>query len=78
MKENYRMIARTGDIVLMPNGSLGIINHWGIVEFGHVKEVRVYPFTNWIHRIFLTLTGKIWFYNEQIDKLKPIHLAPRP
>lgn len=78
MQESYQMAARTGDIVQMPNGTVGIINHWGIVAAGHCKEVRVYPFTNWLHRLYLTLTTKIWFYDQQINNLKPLFLAPRP
>lgn len=78
MQESYQMIARTGDIVLMPNGTVGIVNHWDIVAGGHCKEVRVYPFTNWLHRLYLTLTTKIWFYDEQINSLKPLFLAPLP
>ena len=75
MREGYQMNVSTGDIVLLPCGTLGIVNHWDIVEAGHCKEVRVYPLTNWLHRLFLTLTKKIWFYDEQINNLTPVILA---
>lgn len=77
MKESYQMAARTGDVVRMPNGTIGIINHEDIIACGNCKEVRVYPFTNWLYRLFLTLTNKIWFYDREINTLTPIHLAPR-
>ena len=70
------MTTSIGDIVLMPNSTIGIVNHWDIVCGGNVKEVRIYPFTHWLHRLFLTLTGKIWFYDKQINNLRVIHKAP--
>ena len=75
MKESYQMTVRAGDIVLMPNGTIGIVNHWDITNGGNTKEVRVYPFTNLFHKLVLTLTGKIWFYDQQINNLQPVHLA---
>lgn len=78
MTEEYRLVAHTGDVVQMLNGVIGIINDWGIFHGGHIKLVHVHPFTNWLHRLFLVLTGKLWFGEEQINKLKPLCLAPRP
>jgi hypothetical protein len=75
MKEKYQMTAKNGDIVLMPSGVVGVINHWDIVMGGNCKEVRVYPLTNWLHRLILTLTSRTWFYDDEINHLKPLILA---
>lgn len=73
MQESYQMTADVGDIVLMPNDTVGVVTHRDIIMGGNCKEVQVYPFTNWLHRLFLTLTTRTWFYDHDINKLKPIH-----
>jgi hypothetical protein len=71
-EREYRMAVQTGDIVKMPNGTVGVVNFWDITGGGHCKEVRVYPFTNWFHRLFLVLFCKDWFYDSDINKLQLI------
>lgn len=73
MQESYHITVDTGDIVLMPNGTVGVVTYWDITMGEICKEVRVYPFTNCLHRLFLTLTHRTWFYDRDINKLKPIH-----
>jgi hypothetical protein len=68
----YRMEVRQGDIVLMPNGTVGIVTGWHIIEAGHVKEVTIHPFTGWLHRFFLFLTMKTRIHDEQINLLTPL------
>lgn len=65
-----------GDIVRMPCGTVGIIN---LKTIAIVSEscsvyhyVRVYPLTNLFRRLFLDITGKTWFCDLEIDKLKPL------
>ena len=66
---SFQMKSKEGDIVRMPNGTVGIISQWGIVCGGNVKEVQVYPLTNWLHRLWLTLTLQTWYYDDDINKL---------
>jgi hypothetical protein len=71
-KESYQMTIHEGDIVKMPNGIVGIVSFWDITGGGHCKEVRVYPLTNWLNRLFLILLCKDWFYDSGINKLQLI------
>ncbi len=71
-KESYQMTAREGDIVKMPNGIIGIVTFWDIICGGNCKEVKVYPLTNWLHRLILVLHCKNWFYDSDINKLQLI------
>ena len=58
-----------GEIVVLPSGTLAIVNGWDIICAGHVIEVTVYPFANWLHRFWLFITGQTRFYDAQIDRL---------
>ena len=77
MAETYQFAVETGDIVEIPGGTLGIVTRWDIVVGGNCKRVWVYPFTNWLHRAYLILTGCTWFFDSRINRLKPIHRASR-
>lgn len=74
--ESYRTPLDIGDTVLMPCGTVGIINRKTIEIVsrtgGVYHYVRVYPLTNLFHRLFLGITGKTWFRDLKIDKLQPI------
>lgn len=61
-----------GDLVVLPSGVLAIVNNWEIICAGHVMEVTVYPFVNWLHRFWLFITGQTRFYDEQIDRLRKV------
>lgn len=70
MKEKYQYTVKEGDIVQMPSGTVGVV---ASVEFslgGNSKEVRVFPFTNLLHRFFLALCLKTVLYDKAINKLK--------
>lgn len=74
MDRSYQFTAKKGDIVQMPNGTVGIIS--GIdLSFGHSKEVFVFPFTNWLHRMLLVFRNKTHFSDRAISNLKIIHAA---
>lgn len=77
--ESYRTDLRIGDTVLMPCDTVGIINCQTIEIVSRTEGVyhymRVYPLTNLLHRLFLSVTGKTWFRDCEIDNLKLI-LAP--
>lgn len=75
MEENYQMNANVGDIVLMPNGTVGIVTSWDILCGGICKEVKVHPFTNWLYRFYLSFLGKNCFYDKDINRLKLLHKA---
>lgn len=75
MEEKYQMTVRVGDIVRMPNNVVGIVHYDEIVDGGNCRIVRVYPFTNWLHRLLLTLSEKTSFYDRKINDLRPLHLA---
>lgn len=70
--ESYQFSAKAGDIVRMPCGTVGIVNYWDIVCGGNVKRVRVYPLTNFLHRLFLNLFMRTWFYDQGINNLTPL------
>jgi len=77
-KESYQATAREGDIVKMPNGIIGIVTFWDITCGGNCKQVKVYPLTNWLYRLFLTFTNKIWFYDSNINSLQLISYRRKP
>jgi len=61
-----------GEVVILPCGALAIVNGWDILCGGNVMEVTVYPFTNWLHRFWLFITGQTRFYDAQIDRLRRV------
>ncbi|MDX1608102.1 MAG: hypothetical protein R3251_02750 [Candidatus Spechtbacterales bacterium] len=70
MEDKYQYTVREGDVVQMPGGTVGIVTK---VEFdlGCVsKEVQIFPFTNWLHRVILSLFKKAIFFDNEINKLK--------
>ena len=67
--EEYRLAAKTGDLVTMPKGTLAIVTDWDIICAGHVKEVTLFPFTNWLHRFWLSLTCRLRVCDDDINKL---------
>lgn len=69
----YRLRFKIGDKVTLPSGTPGIIKDFNILMAGHVLEIKVHPITKWYHHIYLAITGKLRFYDNQVDKLK---LAP--
>ena len=71
-EDSYQFQAKEGDIVKLPNGVVGIISSWDIICAGHVKEVNIYPFTNWLYRIILFFAGKLTYYDRDINKLQKI------
>jgi hypothetical protein len=73
MNGSYQMNVKVGDIVLLPNGIVGIVTFWDITMGGNCKEVFVHPFTNWIYYSLLFIFGRLWFCDREINKLKPIH-----
>ncbi|MFC1678303.1 hypothetical protein ACFLZ9_01035 [Patescibacteria group bacterium] len=68
--EDYRLRSKQGDIVRLPNGVIGIINDWDIVMGGHVKTVSVFPFTGWLHRLWLMFRNKLNYYDYEINDLE--------
>ena len=72
-QETYQMDARKGDIVAMPNNVMGIVSLSQIIAGGNCKMVKVHPFTNWSRRFLLYITGKTWFYDQEINKLQLIY-----
>lgn len=76
VKDCYRTTCEEGDIVRMPSGTIAVITR--LKFFYPVGEaVRLYPLTNWFLRFFLTLFGRNWVYDTDINLLKPIYRAPR-
>lgn len=76
-KKSYQFTVDEGDVVRMPNGTIGVVNHWDITCGGNVKEVRVFPLTNWLHRFMLVLSNKTWFYDREINSLTPLVKSAR-
>lgn len=75
MDKSYRYTAKTGDLVRMQNGTLAIISDWDIICGGNVKEVKLFPFTSWVHRIWLFWTDKLTVCEEDIDKLELVRAS---
>jgi len=75
LQEFYQMTISKGDIVLLPNETVGIVNCCEIICGGNCKRVKVYPFTNLLHKLFLFSTNKTEFYDKNINKLKLLHRA---
>ena len=73
--EEYRLAAKTGDLVTMPNGTLAIVADWDIVCAGHAKEVRLFPFTNWLHRFWLVLTCQLTIHDGDINELSLVRAS---
>lgn len=71
----YMFKVEKGDIVLMPNGLVGIVSYKEFMVGGCSLEIRVYPFTNWLYRFFLFLTLRLQFTDEEINYLQLIHPA---
>ncbi len=71
----YRLESKEGDIVRMPGGTLAIVKGWDIIEGGNVKRVDLFPFTNWLHRLWLLATDKLTVYDGDINKLTLVHAS---
>jgi len=71
----YQYSCSTGDIVQMPNGVVGIVSGVDFHCGGCVKEVSIFPFTNWLHRLVLVLSDRTKFHDETINKLRLLHPA---
>ncbi len=73
-KEEYRLTCKTGDIVRMPNGVLARVKHWDITANGITKRVFLRPLTGRLQRIWLFLTTKTRFFDDEINQLEPVHM----
>lgn len=73
-EREYVFEAKEGDIVRMPNGTLGVVTRIEIHP-APAKEVRVYPFTNWAHRLWLTMSCALVFYDRDINLLELAHAS---
>lgn len=67
----YRLRFKIGDKVTLPDGTPGIIKDFDILIGGHVLEVKLHPITKWWHHLYLTITGKLRFYDQEVDALEP-------
>jgi len=67
--ERYQFKAEVGDVVIFPNGELGLVIDYDIY-FGCSKVVCAYPiFGGKLRRLWWRLIGKSSFYDDQINKL---------
>ena len=71
-KTPYRFTARVGDVVKMPNGATGTVRSVNTIS-AHGKEIKVVfvePKVIWCRRWWMRFAGKLWFYGEEINRLK--------
>ena len=74
---DYRYCSSVGDIVMIHGSVLGIVTEKEIIESGHVMHIKVFPFTNFPYRLYLLVTGRLDFYEGQIDNssvINPVHM----
>jgi len=65
--ETYQFASKPGDIVILPNGELGIITGWDVFYW---KVLYVYPlFAGVLKRLFWRLTNRYEYADEQINEL---------
>ena len=64
--------AEVGDFVKMPNGCFGKVVFAGMVDGGRNIKVCVDPYVNWRRKLWMRFKGELCFYNEKINKLKPV------
>lgn len=65
--ESYQYESAPGDIVVFPNGELGIITGWDVF---HWKVVYVYPlFAGWLKRLLWRLTNRYEYVDSEINEL---------
>ncbi len=71
---------KRGDLVLMPCGMPGVVTDFGLFGGGHALMIHIRPIAiKWWRYLYLELTGRLNFYNEQIytlENLEPQLLAP--
>lgn len=68
----YQYTVQEGDLVRLPSGVLGIVTRVDIICCGNVKEASVYPFVDFLHHLWLSLTGQTRFYDKKINHLKKL------
>ncbi len=68
-RDNYKHASSEGDIVRLPSGIVGIVSHIDFHCGGNIKEVGVFPLTNWFFRLILTLLGRTSYYDDDINSL---------
>ena len=71
-KRPYRLTVTVGDVVKMPNGATGTVRSVNTVSVNgkEIKVVFVEPKVIWCRRWWMRFAGRLWFYGEEINKLK--------
>ena len=68
--ETYQFESKPGDVVILPNGELGIVTGW---EMFYSKTLYVYPlFAGWLRRFFWRITNKYECADGEINNMVKI------
>ena len=68
--ETYQFESKPGDVVILPNGELGIVTGW---DMFYSKILYVYPlFAGWLRRFFWRITNKYECADREINNLVKI------
>lgn len=68
-KPEYRLNVEVGDLVRLPSGELGVVADLDVLCGGHALEVTLFPFVGFFRRLWLSLTCRIRYYDNEVNSL---------